>query len=218
MQTKSYQSMRSLSRSALGIAVLLAWSGGMPLSAAMLTLEPPTRSVAVGDPVEVAVRISDLGDGIAPSLGAFDLNFHFNPSLLSFDSVVVGDPVLGDIVGPVLGSMNGIAVDAAGGLINVFSLSLDDAVDLDTLQPADFILASVRFSAVNPGLGSFELSDVILGDALGAELIPTGLGTASVDIAAIVPPTAIPEMAPISSGFALLVLSMWTSWRLRRRQ
>lgn len=61
-----------------------------------LGFSPAAQNVVAGAPADVAITISGLGDGTAPSLGTFDLVIDFDPAVLSFSNVSFGDPVLGD--------------------------------------------------------------------------------------------------------------------------
>ena len=106
------------------------------LSAHAVTLDllPASSSVNLGDPVQVELRISGLGEGTAPSLGAYDFTLAFNPAVLGFGAFTFGDPVLGnqlDLTG--FGTVAGFDGGTAGQL-NVFEISLDLAGDLDALQ------------------------------------------------------------------------------------
>ena len=81
------------------VMCVLAVSGSA--NAALLTINPFNQTVTEGEVVTVDIAISGLGDGSAPSLGSYDFNLDFNPAVLSFSSVVFGDPVVGKSVGSV---------------------------------------------------------------------------------------------------------------------
>src|SRR5687768_3451479 len=98
----------------------------------------PTAQTASGS-ASVGLRISDLVAGGAPSLGVFDLNVSFDPSIIAFSGATFGDPVLGDQL-DLLGFGSLTSSGSVGpGVINVFELSLDPAATLDLLQEASFI-------------------------------------------------------------------------------
>ena len=42
--------------------------------------------------------------------------------------------------------------------------------ELEALQPASFVLLTLTFDAIAPGTSDLELTQVLLGDALGVEL------------------------------------------------
>lgn len=145
-----------------------------------VTLTPSTQTVNVGDVVTVDLQISGLGIGSAPSLGVFDIDFGFDPALLSLSSVLYGIGL--DVMG--LGSLQ--ATTPGVGSVNLFELSFDSADDLNALQSDSFTLATLNFNAIALGSGFFSLSFNAVGDAYGDALAVTSLG-GSVTVAAAVP-------------------------------
>lgn len=170
--------------------------GAVPAAtqAALLSLQPASASVGVGASVEVALTISGLGDGSAPSLGVFDVDLTYDPAVLQFDSVAFGDPVLGDQLDlSGLGAVTGFDASVAGA-VNHFELSLDSVADLDALQAGAFTLSVFRFTALNPGVSPVELSLNSLGDAQGDPLAAQWGGARL---------TVIPEPASVGLWFAM---------------
>lgn len=193
----------------LGFGVLL---GGTPVMATQITLEQATQSVAPGDSVELAVRIAGLGNGTAPSLGAFDLDLVFDPAIVTYSGIVFGDPLLGDLLGPIVGSVGGSAVDAAAGTLNLFAVSLDAAGDLDAMQPEEFTLASIRFDAIGLGRSTIEFANVVLGDANGTGLVPDLVRGATIRVS-----QGVPDDGMVASGAFLVGFTAWCM-RWRRTQ
>jgi hypothetical protein len=72
------------------IAVLLLFTTAS--QAITLSFDLVTQYVLLGDPVDVELVISGLGDYTAPSLSAFDLNIIYDPTILSMTAVTFGDP------------------------------------------------------------------------------------------------------------------------------
>jgi hypothetical protein len=142
-------------------------------SALMLGFDPISQEVPVGASVDVALTISGLGDGMASSLGTFDLDILFNPAILMFDSVAFGDPILGDqldLLGLLgFGSISGFD-DTMPGVVNLFQLSFDDPFTLDSLQASTFTLATLSFETLTLGTSMLDISINALGDALGDSL------------------------------------------------
>jgi len=143
-------------------------------AASAITLEvvPSSSTVNKGGSLTADIKVSGLGDGSAPSLGAYDIDLTFDAGLFTFNSFTFGDPVLGnqlDLFG--FGSVSGSSL--VGNTLDLFEISLDLASDLDTLQAPEFILASVVFD-VNQvlGVGLFDLSISPFGlsDSLGDSL------------------------------------------------
>jgi hypothetical protein len=59
---------------------------GLPLRARAqitLTLQPSPQTINVGDPTSMDLVVSGLGNLSSPSLGAFDFDFTYNPTILS---------------------------------------------------------------------------------------------------------------------------------------
>ena len=146
----------------LGILVFL-WSTSA--QAFMLSFAPSSQDVELGNTASADLVISGLGDMAPDSLGAFDLDVIFDPTLLAFNSVTFGDQL--DLFG--LGSI--AAVDSGvSGVVNLFELSLDLATDLDTLQLPTFSLATLTFDTLALGSSTLGISNAVLSDAWGFEL------------------------------------------------
>ena len=75
----------------LGATLLMTLLAGNS-QAITLGFSPAAQNVVAGAPADVAITISGLGDGTAPSLSTFDLVIDFDPAVLSFSSVSFGDP------------------------------------------------------------------------------------------------------------------------------
>ena len=152
-------------------AMLLVVLGSATQAAIILSFDPAKQHISQGQQVDVGVRISGLGSGTAPSLGAFDIDVAFDETILDFITLTFGDPVLGnqlDISG--FGTVNGFA-EISGGLVDFFEISLDAPSDLDTMQADSFILATLSFTAlVNSGVSPLGFSDVVLSDSFGNTL------------------------------------------------
>ncbi len=180
--------MRKVTFSAIGSALLL-WVSSVS-QAATISFDPATQTAPAGSSLSVKLGISGLGGGVAPSLGTFDLNIGYNPSLLSFTGVSFGDPVLGDqldLFG--LGSLTGSS-NTTPGTVNVFELSLDSVADLNSLQAAGFTLATFTFSALSEGTSPLSISINTLGDANGAPLAATTT-SGSITVTAVPLPGAV---------------------------
>jgi hypothetical protein len=157
-----------------------------PAQAAMITVEPAFQQVSVGDSVDVALNISGLGDGTAPSVGIFDLDVTWDATILALQHVTYGDPVLGDQLDPFgLGSVQ--AVLDLPGYANVFELSLDSPMDLDVMQADSFTMATLTFDTLAVGISPVDVTVLSLGDALG-DAIPVQVAGGAVN--------PIPEPSP----------------------
>lgn len=172
-----------LRRSSLFLGVVL-FALTSAASAINVSISPVTQDASVSDDVEVKIVVSGLGNGAAPSLGAYDLDLFFNPSLLDISSIFFGNQL--DILG--LGSFQ--LVTPGVGSVNLVEFSLDTPAELDTLQAGDFILAYVHFTALAPGTSLLSLSVNVFGDALGDPLAVEPISDAGVTITG---QTTVPE-------------------------
>lgn len=181
---------------------LCCFSGHTAAQAISLDLIPASQSVVQGHAVAVTLVISGLGDLVAPSLSAFDVDLTFNPAILAFQGAVFGDPVLGDQLD--LAGLGGNPMSASltlPGLLNLFEISFDLSDDLNALQADTFTLATLTFTALTQGSSALTLAVNALGDANGDPLAATVGAAGSITVTAP-SPTGVPEPAS-----ALLVLT-----------
>ncbi|WP_435782657.1 PEP-CTERM sorting domain-containing protein [Cellvibrio sp.] len=148
--------------------------------------------VSVGDSLEVAVRISGLNDANAPSLGVYDVNFQFDNSLFTFDSISWGDSAQGNQLD--LSGFGSLQDSSSGsGWLNLFELSFDDALDLNVLQSGEFTLFSILLNTVAAGTGNFSLVANSLGDAYGDNLVADQINGTQVTAGAV----SVPEPSSV---------------------
>jgi len=152
-----------------------------------------TQDVPLGSPATVDLVISGLGNYTSPSLGVFDLDILYDPTILSFSSYTLG-PYLGEAWDLSWG-------EVMPGDVNLAELSLLLPDELNSLQPSSFTLASLTFDTLSLGTSNLELSIYALGDEWGDPfpLIATESGNVNV--------TSVPEPATltyllIASGLA----------------
>ena len=144
--------------------------------------DPATQNVVLGNPANVNLYFSQVVDVV--SLGAFDLDISFNPTILSFNSITFGDPVLGDqldIFG--LGSVTGSDASTPG-ILNLFEFSLDDPLDLENLQAGNFVLATLTFDTLAFGTSPLSLSANAVGDAQG-DPFPVDLVNGNINVVGV---------------------------------
>jgi len=166
----------------------------LPAQAITVSVTPAEQTISLGSTVSVGISIDGLGDGIAPSVGTFDIDLGFDPALLSLTNVEFGTQL--DVLG--LGSIQSFS--SAEGSVNLFELSLDSTSDLNAFQAPSFTLATATFSSLGSGLSLLSLNFNALGDALGAPLVAS---TANGLVTVIPEPSSA---ALIMMGIVALVL------------
>jgi hypothetical protein len=145
--------------------------GGAPLRAGIIIgTSPQLQSVTLGSVAEVQIGISGLGNNAPPSLGAYDLNFSFNPAVVAFSGLTFGDPLLGDQL-----DLSGAGTIAdfsspSAGLVEAFEISLDSALVLDGMQPDHFVLMTLQFTGLAAVSSTITPSLNSIGDSVGAPL------------------------------------------------
>ena len=196
--------MRSIRR----VPIIVFFSAIMSHSAT-LELVPNASSFAIGDTISLDLRAFGFVDGFAPSIGVFDLDVHYDPSLLTFQALTHGIGL--DVLG--LGSLQ-VSTPSVG-VVNVFELSLDTSMDLNTLQPGTFTLATMNFIASSGGNTPLILQINAIGDADGTTLAPT-IVNATITVLDSPSPTSVPEPATVFYiATAILTVLSLTPFRLR---
>lgn len=176
--------------SLLGLASL---SGATEISVA-----PSTQATTPGMPVTVDVLVSGLGDGTAPSIGAYDIRLGFDSAVLS-----LADPQTDITFGTGLDIFGfGTLTDIQGtNPVDVAETSFDDPADIDALQPNAFTLFSVVFTALAEGVSAISVSVNSITDADGSALTIDSVVGGQVQVS----PLPIPGVAVLLSlGLGLM--------------
>ena len=175
-----------------GILLLLLQGSAYAIA---IEVAPQTQDVLLGSSANVDINISGLGDGVAPSVGDFDLNLVFDPGVLSFNNVTFGDQL--DIFG--MGSITGVDSSVLG-VVRAFEVSLDSISDLNNLQLPAFTLATFSFNTIAAGNSALSLTLNALGDANG-DLLSATLQNGTINV------TTVPEPATwLLFGVGLLAM------------
>lgn len=161
----------------------------LPAQAITISLNPTSPITTVSSSFDVALVISGLGSGTAPSLGAFDLDVGYDSVVLGFSNVVFGNQL--DLFS--LGSLTFFSSGA--GSVNLYQLSLDDLNDLNTLQADSFTLATLSFNALSAGVSPLSISLNAISDADGNALAIDSIVGDSVTVNANPNTGSVPEPA-----------------------
>lgn len=137
----------------LFVAALTALAALTAQASIVVTFTPQSQHALVGDTVSVDMSISGMG---AQILSAFDLNFVFNPAILSFVSAdgASASLQLGDRISitPVL-----VFDSLTNGNIGVQGYALADDAALAASQADNFLLFHFDLLASADGVTSFSL-------------------------------------------------------------
>lgn len=154
-------------------AAVVAALAAAPASAVSIALAPATVTPEPGATFAVELRVAGLGEGAAPSLGAFDVTLSFDPAAVAFTSVSF-DEFLGTIPAQAFADFT-----PGAGTLALASFSLLPTAALDALQPGSFRLATIVFEAVGAGPSAIDVTAALLGDGFGGRL---ALATAPIGV------------------------------------
>ena len=172
----------------LALLVTLGLALSLNANAINIELTTDTNALTLGDTLAIDVRISGLSHGSSPSLGAYDLGFHYDANLFAIHSIMWGDATLGNQLDLMnYGSLQDS--NSGNGWLNLFELSFDSAEDLNLLQAGEFILFSVLLNTITNGSGIFSLTANSVSDAYGEELFIAPINNLSV----VVNSVSVPE-------------------------
>jgi len=200
--------------------LILAFAVPLAANASLILGVIPQGAVVAGQPVILSVALSGLGNQQPPSLGAYDLQFWYNPMILGSPNVLFGDPVLGDQLaltvpaitcsGAVPACSSSTPTQPGPNLtsIEVTETSLDSPTALDSTQPGGFTLFTIGFQTLQAGTSQLALSDVLLSDSGGAPLTPNQINGTSLTVTS---GSAIPE--PNAGLLALSGMTVLLAWR-----
>lgn len=154
--------------------------------AAQIYLAPAHGVVKVGEILAVDLRVSDLGNFQAPSLGAFYAEIRYDPAVVALESVTYGD-LLGNLSDPDETSW----VTTPGiGFVSVDEYSWLFPDILDPLQPDAFTLTTFVFRGLAEGSTTLGIDNWDLADAMKDTLHPTAV-TGGVITVPIAPPALL---------------------------
>jgi len=176
-------------------AICLGLGLAAPANAIQIVVTPPIGTAAVGGTLVFDVQVEDLGDEI---VAAFDLDFLFDPAVLSFNGLVFGASF-----GGAAGSFFGFETPAPGVIdFFLFSILADDA--LAAAQGGTALLARLSFTGLAPGSSGMSIA----GPSDDAFFVLDGREAAALELAAIGSALAVVEARPVPEPGALALLGL----------
>jgi len=150
-------------------------------------LDPSLQDAETGDSVQVTLYASGLGDGVPPSLGAFEVDLTYDDAVLSLTSFTalnnLGDIGLFEAIDTSIGDF--------GGTIGLAVTSLLFPFELDPLQGETVALVDLFFSVDNLGADEHTVvgfGQTVLGfDGGGDRFLDTSTQNAIIGTVAQVP-------------------------------
>lgn len=166
-----------------------------PANAIQIVVTPPLDTTVVGGTLVFDVQVEDLGDEI---VAAFDLDFLFDPAVLSFKGLVFGASF-----GGAAGSFFGFETPSPGVIdFFLFSILADDA--LAAAQGGTALLARLSFTGLAPGSSGMSIA----GPSDDPFFALNGREAAALELAAIGSALAVVEARPVPEPGALALLGL----------
>lgn len=163
----NFRAYGHLVRSMIAVAALAGAS--QTHAAATLYVSP---AVASAPPSTASINIAVANRTPGSAIGSFDLGLAYDPSIWTPTSATFG-LFLGDAASLEALTAFDFSTPGTVRLLEVSLIGPFDPLPLTAIQPATntkFSLATVTFSAVGPGVGSFRISEAQLTDQLGVSI------------------------------------------------
>ena len=201
-------------------AIALLTLSAVTTHAAEINIFSSQSSVTTGNTFSVFFEIRGLSAALDDSLSGFDLDVHFDPTLLALSDAVFLDPLtlVNQLDLPEVGSLGFINDQRVeSGVLDILALSGNSASVLDQTQANAFRFLTLTFTALGPAaLATISVDPADLGllflNSSAGLLAPTFLQS-SASVAITAPGAAVPEPSSILlliAGVALLLRSRST--------
>lgn len=207
MKTNSLRLVHCLGLAALAAATLLAPARAVPI----VTLDPVTQNIGIGDTALVNLNISGLGLGaVPPKLGGWLAHITFNNAIVTIGNADVTFGTNLDL--GVFGTIQGVDTGTPG-MLKLDQVSFEDSGSLIAQQPGAFSLATLKFTGVAPGTTTLTFARLELSDELGFPLSTTS-STASITVGGA---TGVPDGGAITLAGAACLAALCLVHARRRR-
>ena len=188
---------------ACAAAVVAAALSANGFAAPIISFNPVTQNVNIGDTAVVALQISGLTANTAPALGAWAVNIGFDPAIVAIN-FLAGDVVFGLGLNPAGEPPSDQGSNPSGpGVLNLFEVAFADPLVLAGAQGDTFTLATLSFKALAQGVSPLTAAFTELSDQNGAAI--TGFQT---NTGSIVVGNVIPEPGTATFAVALVVTAL----------
>ena len=170
----------------LALGVLTAVGSASRADAALLiSIDPATQDVNIGDPVSVDI----VASGITDPIGGFFFNISFSNAILTGDSYTIAP-------GGGLGLFDDFSFGFTGGTgspLDLFVIAdpLLDEAGLAAAQGASFILATVRFVAAANGLSPIRIEQFDISNWDGTSTLPAEASNGEVCVGRQIGPNVV---------------------------
>ncbi len=179
-----------------------------PVNGITLDLLPQIQSITVGQSVMVDVQISELGNSASPSVGGFNLELNYDPTVLTFNDLTFSGLI--DLSGSGIQSID----SSIPGTLLFGDVSLDFPEDLNAAQPDAFSLANIEFIGSGVGENStLSLNIIELVDENFTSLEPVAQNDAIVTVSST--KTTVPESNLGLIGWGIV---LGFSWLIRQKR
>lgn len=175
----------------------------------ILWLDPAVQPGETGDDITLTLMAGGLDAGGPLSLGAFDLDIIFDPSVLSFTGYTLFDG-LGDIL--FFDALDLSLGEYGPGMIGLSEVSFLSETTLDAVQLAEFALAELTFHVDLLDAADFTIVDMLpfaFSDGAGLAITPLEMRSALIGTQ---PQTTVPEPSTL---FLLSLGVFWVTCRKR---
>jgi len=174
----------------------------------VLSVTPSTVAAQLNELVSLDIVVSGVGDYVIPSVGGFDIEVGFDPTVFTFQHATFGT----GLNFGVLGSFADVFESTSS--VELLEVSFESELDLDMLQPDTFKLFSLSFLANAVGVSPFKVNVLSITNGTGLEEIALAEVTSGTGRVFEQPPITVPEPSPL----AIISIALFCTIKMRRKK